>query len=315
MSLHSDLISAARKLNGKNLNEFGYFNCFNDNAFKWDEKRDGDAFHAADGNEMKDDGKAKACAAYSSSMFAYNFFSWIGENTPCNINGIDYDERFFEVRIPCLNLIVSRANMDVVLMSKDRKYVLFVESKLTEHLSNASSKMKSISNSYDNPKMYYTKNGELWGEIVKEWRTNAANDNPCSGYFDGIKQEICHRIAIDNLKNIRSDNSAFVKRFHELNAKAKCGLLLEAIKNSAVNFSFASLVFEPSEKYKKEHRLFQDYEKIHKVFSQSFTDENDCSFMTYTGLWNDMGFKAKMPDELKKYLWNRYMESSSAKTL
>lgn len=304
MSLREALVSAARKCNGKTPDEFGYFDHFYDNAWQWDENRDGKAFRAAGGNELKDenDRKAKARAAYSSSMFAYNFFSWVGENTPCKINGVEYNERFFEVRIPCLT--VSRANMDVVLLSENREHVLFIESKLTEHLSRASSNMKSMRKSYDELDKYYS-NGETWLDVVKRWRDKAVKNSPNPGYFDGIKQEICHRIAINNL---RSRKVQILSRFEELNANAG-GNLLVAIKNPATTFLFTSLVFEP--KSERERCKFEDYKAIHNEFKESIHDLNNSSLETYSKLWNDECFKAYMPEKLKQYLKQRYMQFSA----
>ena len=305
MSFLESLVSAAQEVTGAVLKQ-GYFDSYTFNVCGVIDDQDLKAFESADGNEFKTRGKA--CAAYSSSMFAYNFFSWIGERTPCWIDGIEYNERFFEVRIPCLKLNVSRANMDVVLVSNDRKHILFVESKLTEHLSCASSDMRSmLDKSYNNQNEYYV-NGKRWKAIVNTWSNRAGKSDPCSGYFDGIKQEICHRIAIDNLRSY----NIVRERFEKLNGGERCELLIDAVKKGA-KLSFAALVFEPSKEYKKEHRAFEAYAKIHEEFSKSANDANDCGIKTYTELWNDKDFMTNMPDSRKEYLKERYMRFSSAK--
>ena len=305
MSFKKDLISAANDIQEVGLDaDRGYYSCVRENAYKC-LAEDVHAFENGDGNEWRCGGKA--CAVHSSSMLAYNFFSWIGANNTCRIDGVEYNERFFEVRIPCLT--TSRANMDVTLLSRDKKHVLFIESKFTEHFSNASSKMRGLSDAYSDSQKYYEQ-GDIWPKLIAVEKDDAKRGD---AYFDGIKQEICHLIAIEN---IARHNKRALDAFRRLNQNSHAGLVY-AIP-SIVQFDFMSLVFAPNSKqYKIEHEAYLRYAKVQDAFRAQLarwdsTPNVGVKYMTYSDLW--VKIKESIDDQRRQYLFNRYMTFAVNKT-
>ena len=143
-----------------------------------------DMFIQGDGNELV----AKAAAVHSSSMLSYNFFHWVSKEYPLVIDGVAYDNVMFEVKMPVLKG-TKAANMDVVLTSSSG-HCLFVESKFTEYLNSGDFK---ISDTYrERPDKYHCR-GEEWTSFIREYDTSKKGQ-----YWDGIKQEICHMIALNN---------------------------------------------------------------------------------------------------------------------
>ena len=174
-------------------------------------------FDNGNGGEFvrKGDDLAKAAAVHSSSMLAYNFFGWIDQGNPFTFEGVEYDKVVFEeqlrvlaygtsdnVKFPVSN---AKANMDVVLAGENlitgKTSLLFIESKFTEHLSNAHADMTNMVLSYSVPRCYFTK-GEEWAALIKSWK-DRASDEKKSGYYSGIKQDICHLISISNFISVR----------------------------------------------------------------------------------------------------------------
>ena len=193
----------ARKSGLINSPKLGYCDIFEHNIFCGnmpDNFRK--MFQNGRGNELT----GKACAVYSSSMLSYNFFHWISPSNPLDLYGHKYTKVYFEVQLPTLQGSTP-ANMDVVLeeiLQDGKRTLLFIESKFTEHFTNANSKMMEMSkNSYskrNNILPYYPSNGnrfEEWKSIIKEFADESQTNE---GYYDGIKQEICHFIALSNLK-------------------------------------------------------------------------------------------------------------------
>lgn len=296
MSFKKDLIGASHEIQEKGLNvDSGYYSSVQENAYKCFAK-DEYAFKNGDGNEWRCGGKA--CAVHSSSMLAYNFFSWISTNSTCIIGGVEYTERFFEVRIPCLT--TSRANMDVTLLSRDKKRVLFIESKFTEHFSKASSKMRGLSDAYSDSRKYYEQ-GDIWPKLIEVEKDNAKKGD---AYYDGIKQEICHLIAIEN---IARRNKRALEAFGRLNQNSHAGLIY-AIP-SITQFDFLSLVFAPNSKY-KEHKAYRRYEEVQDAFRILLAQRNSIpkvgvKYMTYSDLWTEI--EESIDDKRRQYLFDRYM--------
>lgn len=308
MKLIKELIDAAERTrngrfgdmkntSGNLIKKNGYYEKVDFNVFRL-ENKDMEAFKKSGGQELD----WKACAVYSSSMLAYNFFSWIDVHHPCLIDGVEYNTRYFEVRIPCLK--TSRANMDITLLSKDKTHALFIESKFTEHFANSSSKMKKISNAYIDSEKYY-ENGDFWKHVIKIEKDNAKQGR---AYHDGIKQEICHLIAIEN---IARGNEIALQAFDNLNRNCHSDLV-EAIR-SIRQFHFTSLVFAPSPRYEQEYKAYQNYNSIHKSFRDLLATSNSTlnlkiKYLTYSDLWDI--FKESMDSKRAKYLQSRYMSFS-----
>ena len=281
-------------------------------------------FDNGNGGELKgkDGNPAKAAAIHSSSMLAYNFFSWIDETHPFVYEGVKYDKVVFEEKLRVLEWSTSdgkkfpksnaKANMDVVLAGKNDEggtSLLFIESKFTEHLSNARADLTKMVLSYSTPQCYFEKGGE-WAELVEKWKEMARN-NSNKVYFSGIKQDICHLVAISNLMNGHTrewfnkegaggkDKGSWLHYFRGLTLKGG-----EEVK-------FRNIVFSPPEKYKDDCRYVENYRDLYDKFEQEVKKiipaELNIGLITYTDLWKAMKPYIK-DDNLGNYLQKRYLE-------
>ena len=284
------------------------------------------AFNAGSGNELKlreDSSPAKASALHSSSMLACNFFDWINwsEGYEICIEGHKYSKAYFEVKIPTLATPKpTYTNMDVMLVSKDGKRIAFIESKFTEHLSRAASELygQRFASAYANDKKRYYKEccAEKWVPVVNNWKGYAQNgkvrNKAMRGYYNGIKQDICHLIAIGNLESSTGAETDFAMK----NKKT-----LGAFDISGIDFDFINLVYEPNEgKFSKEYERCVEFKELCQKFFDDVkkTIKTVPKFCTYSELWNDnssmmSSVECVSSDEtLKKFLERRYMRFSSA---
>lgn len=281
----------------------GYFDSYKSNIFGH-EMRECYAkmFAAGDGNELF----GKACAIHSSSMLAYNMFSWIDDDHPFVHNGVKYTNVFFEVHLPTLKG-TRPANMDVVLegvSSVGKHSILFIESKFTEYFSNGKDQMKKMGVTYDNPDRYFIDNGEEWAGLIKNYREEAGKKSN-SGYYDGIKQEICHLIAISNL---RAD--AGIEEYNFLMGKYDCESP-HIFKDD--DFVFINLLFKPGQDFTEEIGAFNKYEKLYADLKEDVSNliggkSIDMKFLTYGELWKEI--KWQMPQEQMDYFEKKYMKFS-----
>ena len=251
-----------------------------------------DMFDKGSGNELH----SKAEAIHSSSMLAYNFFHWIDGTSCFNYDGINYTNVFFEVRMKTLQDSNFPANMDVVLTDKEHKHLLFIESKFTEY---CETKKWDLSDSYKKENAF--NNNIEWDEIIKAIREEVINCKTCK-YKDGIKQFITHLFGIANLCNDKA-LAWFNNKKHNI-------LQLE----KPFDVKFINLVFEPQkENFNDEHDDFDKYrtllENVIKIVDNKIKMEKKSlkiEFLTYTDLWNLMKNQIDK-DDLKDYLWQRYM--------
>ena len=287
----------------------GYFDNWADNVFKEllpsgenMQPRFQEMFDKGNGNELKD----KAKAIHSSSMLAYNFFHWVSQKTPLTLFGKTFMDVAFEVKLPCLKR-GSPANLDVALLGEDRKSVLFLESKFTEHFHN---RTFSMSGSYHNSDCYANKSS--WLSVVESVeRLVEGRMKPEKNYYEGIKQCVCHLIAIDRLRDCQ---------------KCLDKLFLVPL-NSKCSFDFATIVFEPNgAHFKKEHDAFNEYRNLFDVFVETVNEQKVTKddlfwnpankrkhpgFLTYGDVWTDEDAKKSMPANLRDYLFTKYMKLSA----
>lgn len=174
---------------------------------------------SGNGDEQK-----KILTLHSSSRLALlTFYNVDAENIlTLDINGesIEFDFSTFEFKNPVIGY---PSNMDVVLVSRDRKRVLFLESKLSEYYMSASKKSAAISTQYATNKYskhFYDKEwlGYLGIETTYDPENNDQREFVLSmmddqvNYLDGFKQMISHYIGIrrriDEKKRITSDTSS-----------------------------------------------------------------------------------------------------------
>jgi hypothetical protein len=211
--------------------------------------------------------------------------------------------------------------MDVMLVSKDGKRIAFIESKFTEHLSRAASELygQRFASAYANKDRYYKECcAEKWGAVVNNWKGYAQNGKVCNeamrGYYNGIKQDICHLIAIGNLESSPAAREAFATK----NKKT-----FGAFDISGIDFDFINLVYEPNKgKYSKEYERCVEFKELCQKFFDDVkkTIKTVPKFCTYSELWNDKDNSSMMSsvesvssdETLKKFLERRYMQFSSA---
>ncbi len=254
-------------------------------------------FDDASGSELNDKlVPAKAKAIDSSSMLSYNFFRHISEDCPIEIDNIRYNRVIFEVMLSTLETSPLPANIDVALISEDKKTVLFIESKFLEYLKNNSN---TISDSYSDENKYYVDNGEVEDllEMPKYFNDNLTNFI----YRYGIKQNICHLIGISNLCHSEQAKDWFRKTYKDSSA-------IDIL--NANSYRFMNMIFSPKNEeakkicdaYIEQLQNFKEHlpETIKKYISPTF-------IMEYEGLYEKLPYGNDIIDELKK----RYIDFHS----
>ena len=262
-------------------------------------------FNAGDGQEFTPTEKrpAKASAVHSSSMLAYNFFHWVSPEYPLTYKGVTYDKVYFEVKMKVLDknqkgyTINRPANMDVVLISTDNKTMLCLESKFTEHLKNAA---PLFVEPYRYEQSYYN-NNPYKSQFI---RFVAHYDRYGKGYYEGIKQNICHLIALTNLKH---DASA-LEWFKNNNPYIEKEVLTQI--NSDTNILFTNMLYYPQ----NEQLVMQNNTKFTDLLMEFETElpEQIKSDFLSEGLFHLyseflLSVKDQMPQGLSDYLSKRYL--------
>ena len=284
------------------------------------------AFNAGNGQEFKsrkDGTPSKASALHSSSMLACNFFDWINSSNAAGyeicVGGYKYSKAYFEVKIPTLaKPKPTYANMDVMLVSNDGRRIAFIESKFTEHLSCAASELYGrFATAYTNIGRYYKECcAEEWKTVVEKWKNYAQKrtigGKEVNGYYNGIKQDICHLIAIGNLQLSQEALEDFVK----INTRTFDAFDIDI---TGAKLDFINLVYDPNKNFKREHEKCESF-KI--LCEELFSDVPEAirikpRFYTYSKLWDDnssvlRNVKCTFATEtLKDFLERRYMRFSS----
>lgn len=265
------------------VNKKGYFDSYRDNIFGGQmSERFQDMFDEGSGGELH----SKAEAVHSSSMLSYNFFHWIDEKHPFEWDEVKYTQVFFEIKMKTIIGSPAPANMDVVLIDKDNKHILFIESKFTEY---TKTEKFNLSESYRNKNKWYYKNAAL-GKIARY----VPGEN--YKYKDGVKQLITHLFGIHS-------------QFNEPCEKFK-NVGIKDFKNVNLNLKFITLIFEPSkDHFKDDHDAYDDYKKLFDDFRNQIQDVGlkvVPEWKSYSNLWEIM--KEQMPKNLKDYIWERYMK-------
>lgn len=275
------LIDALKADYTGSVNKNGYFDSYKKNIFKGEmDPRFEDMFDEGLGGELH----SKAEAVHSSSMLSYNFFHWINDSHPFEWDGVKYTQVFFEVKMKTIKGSPSPANMDVVLIDKGKKHLLFIESKFTEYTKTTKFE---LSNSYKDSSKWYN-NSVTWDEIVKYIPEKKYK------YKEGIKQLISHLFGI---------HSQFVE---------PC----DTFKKVRINFEtaelkFITLIFEPSKRFEDEHTAYQKYKELFDHFHSKITNVDlklkvVPKWKSYGDLWKIM--EEQMPEDLKDYISKRYMQ-------
>jgi len=136
---------------------------------------------------------------HSSALLAFLAFYKVSKNAPIKIFGIDYTQRFFEVKNVCIDPR-HPSQVDVVLVSSDWKNVLYLESKFTEPLEEVSSKIE-VRGAYRVDEYGSKIYGDccFFKDLGLQLEPSGNNFNIVARegiYLDGIKQMISHYIGI-----------------------------------------------------------------------------------------------------------------------
>lgn len=245
---------------------------------------------------------AKACAVYSSSMLAYNFFHWISPEHPFLFSdGTIYDKVYFEVKMPVLKTRPNApANIDVVMLSKDCHKMICFESKMTEYLNSGDA---AFAEAYTKRENYY--NNTFSDDFVKYIKDFSNIDH---AYNEGISQMVKHLIAITNLQqsNYAMADMLVLNKFIEPDIAKKMQEVPLDIKYSNILFFLLpdSISFGPSatSRYIKLLAHLRDNDIINENLWQYFVLPN------YAYTYNDMIaiMRNQMPNGLAAYLEARY---------
>ena len=137
-----------------------------------------------------------------------------GQSIALNTGGdtIEFTRAFFEVR----NKVIGHPScVDVALISRDEKTILFLESKLTEMFEDTTTE-KEYGSSY---KKLYKQTGirnalKSQGITIAENATNLILQSVRPQYIEGIKQSISHLIGLVKGPQDTQDQSEYISAYH-----------------------------------------------------------------------------------------------------
>ena len=294
------MLASSEALSSK-PDEKGYLNDYLDGVFPGGRKqlKEGGWFYRmfakGNGKELS----TKVYAVHSSSILAYNFFHWISSEHPFHFSdGRTYDKVYFEVRMKTLKTSNMPANMDVMLVSDDCRSILCFESKFTEFNQTGDA---SFSPTYLDKANYYN----------NYFRDDFINfighfENVPHMYNDGIKQVVCHLLAISNLEQSNFAMADFLSMNDYIEPE-----VAQIMLQKPLNISFANLLFfnnQPAIESKSaiNYAALLDKFRATAAFSMYFKNLllQPIFVNTYDNILSIM--QNQMPDGLYDYLTLRY---------
>ena len=245
----------------------------------------------------------------SSLCCLLNFYNV--EKVPIKINcgngEIEFNKAFFEVKNPVLN---NPSNIDVVLISKDKKTVLFLESKYAEYyLDNGPLDISTeYLNNIEIGQKFYTQNilkrfnflimPGTNNEILKFTDSDGREkftvdsqiniDGKHKSYVGGIKQMVSHYIGINNFLKAE-------KRVIK-NEKTKEELKLP----NDTKFYLGEIVFDfPPET--EITAYLTDYEEKYKILQEVLSQNKKINFLPKILHYSE--YKNRLNEVIKKFYW------------
>ena len=237
--------------------------------------------------------RGQAYSIISSAVMAYNFFHWVGKNKHIDLEELgEYDEVAFEFPLRTLTNRRSSAKMDVVLINRSARKVLFIESKFTEHFKN---QKFSIPYAYKCSNNYFQNgHGDEWVKIIEETEKESGGKK---GYFEGIKQEICHLIGI----------CALCTDQYRCRNKRR-GIISDICD---FNWKFRNIVFKPNPDFVCGESPFKSYSEVYESLKEKVNKISgmDIGIMDYQPIWKAIckAFPSPDGDNYRKFIETRYM--------
>jgi len=165
------------------------------------------------GNELNE-----ITVMHSSSLCALLCFYKVSEDNPLtiSINGeiIIFDDVYFEVDNSIFGPTERPSSVDVVLISKSQKVILFLESKFSEFINNSNN---GFSGKYRNEfiqTLHLDNIYSLDNENLKLIPPEKENH-----YVDGMKQLLCHYMGLKNFINKQPSSNSIVDEYRNKNYK------------------------------------------------------------------------------------------------
>lgn len=142
---------------------------------------------------------------HSSALLALLCFHSVSEKKPLTIDGVEYTEAHFEVKNNVIDKSGRPSHVDVLLISKNKTILLFLESKFTEYAKRSScyavSKKyeafyKNLHLEWEEPSFAFEISDYSTDTGKKEYGFHMRNGKRTTQYLEGIKQAFCHLIGI-----------------------------------------------------------------------------------------------------------------------
>ena len=207
---------------------------------------------SGDGREQR-----RITTLHSSSLLALLFFSGINKQNPVRIDDNLFDEVYFEVKNKVFkNSAVQDkpSNIDIMLVSLDKKTLLFLESKFTEYKHNGKVKVSQKYHNFYSQLIDFIPNLKFCNGVLE------LGEGRNSQYLYGIKQMFSHLIGL--LTEPLSTNSSEIKEFIQNAEKVELGSIV---------FNWDQTLFE---KYKKFfNTIFQNFENPSNILKECLDND------------------------------------------
>ena len=247
------------------------------------------------GNELK-----RISVLHSSSLCAFLHFHNVSIGNPIKIDDIVYDQVFFEVQ----NKVIDNrnpSNIDIVLISKDedenektknKKTILFLESKFSEYLYQVKTKNVSFEykEKYDKihglEELYKCDDSKNPEEITLSCRDRKLH------YIEGIKQLLSHYIGVCDF--IEKNYKSFDNKIEMENPDNDLKVLI------------AEIVFDGWEDNEECKAALEDYKEQFGAIADILNKNNSKikvrkEILTYKELFNEEFNKNLINDKIRKF--------------
>ena len=236
------------------------------------------------------------------------------EKLVMNLDGeeVEFDCTVFEFQNPVIGY---PSNMDVTLFNKEKKIILFLESKFSEYYIGAAKKSSPIGISYKNnefSKCFYCK---YWlkdiglnidHHVQEDEETKAKKESMVLStidgsevYLDGFKQMISHYIGIR--RRLRNNETDVLKGDEKLGENAK--EILNILRNETSTVYLGEILYDKfmipdGDKRLGPEKIRKDYSKLYKRLAERMNEliAEDQLSHRFKVLTNDLKYSEVMKD-------------------